>query len=321
MKTVLVTGIGGNVGQGVLRNIKALDDAIRLIGTNVTSFTGGNHLCDFVYTLPYAYDENYIEKIKEIVFKEKIDLIIPTTDYEGYYLSKNKDSIGCVIAVSSYKTIGVYLDKYETYLYHKKNDLPFAKAFLPSEYTGEFENAIAKPREGRGSRGLLINPEKWNHLLDKEYLIQELHTGKEITVAFYVTKENKLHGYIALDRKLENGATNECHVYLEHQEKIEKMLHKIIEANSFRGAVNLQAILDADGDFNIFEVNCRISGTCSIRHNFGFQDIKYTLQDYLYNKPLDTPEVKAGTAVRILMDVIYPEKETDYNCNSKHYIY
>ena len=48
-KTVLVTGIGGNVGQGIIRNIHSYDPSIRVVGTNVTSFSAGNHLCDTVY--------------------------------------------------------------------------------------------------------------------------------------------------------------------------------------------------------------------------------------------------------------------------------
>ena len=37
-RTVLVTGIGGNVGQGILRNIRSLNLPIRLIGTDIIDF-------------------------------------------------------------------------------------------------------------------------------------------------------------------------------------------------------------------------------------------------------------------------------------------
>ena len=53
-KTVLVTGIGGNVGQGILRNIIDLNYNIKLIGCDITSFNAGNHLCDKTFKVPYS---------------------------------------------------------------------------------------------------------------------------------------------------------------------------------------------------------------------------------------------------------------------------
>lgn len=89
-KRVLVTGIGGNVGQGIIRNIKATSFNIKVVGTNIDDFSAGNHLCDVFYKVPYAYDENYISTIKLIVEKETIDLILPATDFEVFYLSQKE---------------------------------------------------------------------------------------------------------------------------------------------------------------------------------------------------------------------------------------
>ena len=111
-KTVLVTGIGGNVGQGVLRNIRDLNYTIYLIGTDIASFTAGNHLCDITYQVPYSYDASYITTIAEIVDKHNVDLILPTTDYEVYYLSLHKDKINAEIAVSEPATAKIYLKLY-----------------------------------------------------------------------------------------------------------------------------------------------------------------------------------------------------------------
>jgi len=321
-KTVLVTGIGGNVGQGIIRNIHSYDPSIRVVGTNVTSFSAGNHLCDTVYKIPYAYHKDYIKTVQEIVVKENIALIIPATDYEGYYLAKYQNKITTQIVISSYSTMAIYLDKYTTYLHHKENAISFAKSYLPSEYQGVFEQYIAKPREGRGSRGLLINPPQWNHLSDKEYMIQEYHEGKEITIAFYVTKEKKLHGFITFERSLENGATQECVVRRDLDHLIHPLLHQVIAASEIVGSANIQAIIDKNDQIHIFEINCRVSGTNSIRHNFGFRDVVYALQEYLYETPLETPKITEGKAVRILMDIIYPEtSEEGYTINSKHFMY
>jgi carbamoyl-phosphate synthase large subunit len=135
-KNVLVTGIGGNVGQGIIKNIRAFSDQIKIIGTGISDFSSGNYLCDVTYKVPYAYEENYISAIIDIVKKEKVDLIIPSTDYEVYYLAANKSAIPCTLAASEALAAEIYLDKYKTFEYHKKYGIPFANAAEPAAYDG-----------------------------------------------------------------------------------------------------------------------------------------------------------------------------------------
>jgi carbamoyl-phosphate synthase large subunit len=323
-KNVLVTGIGGNVGQGIIRNIRSLPYDIRIVGCNVVKFSAGNHLCNAVYQVPYAFDQKYIESIMSIVKRENIDLILPSTDYEVYYLAKNRSVIPCKIAVSDQNTSSIYLDKYETWIHHKKYNIPFAESKKPSEYKKKFKECIVKPRKGRGSRGLCFNPESFDDFSDEEYVVQELHHGEEITTAFYVTKDNKLNGFITMSRTLENGTTNSCKVVTEYDKDIEPILIKMIKNSEIAGSANLQSIATKSGKIIPFEVNCRISGTNSIRSNFGFKDVQYTLQEFLYNETPDIPRIVPGIAVRILMDVIYTNcddfNELDDN-SARHYIF
>ena len=158
-KKIVVTGIGGNVGQGILRNIRDSFQNVTIIGVDVASFTPGNYLCDKTYQVPYSFDESYIPTIQKIIDSEKVDLVIPSTDYEVYYLSLNKSNINATVVASEASIAKMYLDKYETFLYHQKNNIPFAKSWLPEDYDFSEKEIIAKPREGRGSRGILINRE------------------------------------------------------------------------------------------------------------------------------------------------------------------
>ena len=322
-KTVLVTGIGGNVGQGVLRNIRSLNLDIKIVGIDISDFTAGNHLCDVTYTVPYSYDSAYIPTIQQIVNKEKVDLVFPTTDYEIYYLSLNKNVIHAVIAASDADIAKTYLDKYLTFQQHEKLNIPFAQSWLPKDYDGSCIDIILKPREGRGSRGILINPLNPNSFSD-EFMIQPLHKGTEITTAFYVKKDSTLHGLFTMERELSNGATLKSKVVKEYDRELEVIIQKMIAQNGLFGSINLQSIVTNDGEIVPFEVNCRISGTNSIRHNLGFQDVKYTIQEYLLNIKVSKPEPRNGVAIRILMDVIYPELieyNTDSNINSTFKLY
>ena len=187
----------------------------------------------------------------------------------------------------------------------------------------EFENYIVKPREGRGSRGISINPKLPDSFSD-EYMIQSLHEGVEVTIAFYVNKYNNLHGFVTQERTLEAGATKNSKITKKHDDIVLPVLEKIIAVTPIQGSANLQAIITDERQIFPFEVNCRISGTNSMRSQFGFKDVKYTLQEYLYNKKPDKAEIKEGVATRIVMDVIFT-KETDFSeikdKSSNHYIF
>lgn len=304
---VLVTGIGGNVGQGILRNIRSCFPEIYLVGIDIASFTAGNHLCDKTFKVPYSYEDNYISTINEIVRSERIELIIPSTDYEVYYLSLNKDNINATILASDYNTSKIYLDKFLTYEFLSENNIAFAKSWLPADYDFSEKDIIAKPREGRGSRGIIINPENPSDL-PQGYLIQPLHKGIEITTAVYIDKKSKLHGLFTMERSLTNGTTTECKVVFDYDKVISEIAQKMIDLGGLIGSFNIQSIVTPLNEIIPFEINCRISGTNSIRHNLGFQDVKYAIQEYLYNEAPDTPHPIEGVATRILMDVIYPAK-------------
>lgn len=314
-KVVLVTGIGGNVGQGVLRNIKDLNLNIFLVGTDIALFTAGNYLCDATHQVPYSYESNFISVINDIVHQHHVDLIIPTTDYEVYFLSLHQDKIKAKVAASEASIAQKYLDKYLTFVHHNALGIPFAKTWLPSEFNNEVSEIIVKPREGRGSRGIHLNPAAPKDFSD-EYLIQPLHKGIEITTAFYVKKDGSLHGLFTMERELSNGATSKSKTVKTYDKKLEEIILKMIEVDGLKGSLNLQSIVDETGEIIPFEVNCRISGTNSIRHNLGFQDVKYTIQEYLYNLEPDAVQAIDGIAVRLLYDVIYPQATDENQLNN-----
>ena len=323
VKKVLVTGIGGNVGQGIIRNINLDFPEIIVVGTNIAAFSAGNHLCDKFYKVPYANDSNFIDVVKSIVLKEKIDLIIPSTDYEVYEFSKIKDDFICAIAVSDFNATKICLDKMNTYSHFKKYDIPFAAAFIPSQYKGVFKSIILKPREGRGSRGIVRNPEIFSSFSD-DYMVQELHVGVEVTIGFYVRKDKKLHGFVVQERTLEAGATKNSKITIKYDRIIEPILEKLIMETPIYGSANLQAIITKDGNVFPFEVNCRVSGTNSIRSQFGFKDVKYTIQEWLFGITPEKPSIREGIATRILMDVIFEENKEFSEIKdktSKHYLF
>ncbi len=301
---VLVTGIGGIVGQGILRNLRSESWPIEIVGTDVAAVSAGNHLCDKVYKVPYAYEPGYGEAIAEITEREKVRLIIPSTDFEAYYLMLAKEGISAAIAASPLEVTAMCLDKYENYRLFRKHQIPFAESELPSEYSGRFIRTIVKPRRGRGSRDIQLDPVDPRGFND-DYVVQEYLEGDELTTTFYTLRDGSLHGLITMSRELEQGSTSKCSVVQCYDEEISRNIRKMLSIFPFRGSCNVQSRVTALGPIP-FEINCRISGTNSIRAQFGFPDVRYTVQEYLFGRVPDRPAVAPGCALRMTIDVIYP---------------
>jgi carbamoyl-phosphate synthase large subunit len=306
MKKILVTGIGGVVGQGILRNIRSMGLDVDVIGVNITQVSAGNYLCDRVYEIPYAYDSAYIPSMMKIAQDENVGLIIPSTDYESYYLGASRHEFNCPIACSPPEVTKFCLDKYLNYIEFSRHNIPFAQSILPSNYKGEFNRFVVKPREGRGSRNIYINPENPASFNDT-YLIQEYLEGPELTTTVYVNRSGQIHGLITFVRELEQGNTSKCEVVFQYDDELRLLTDKMLSCFPFSGSFNIQSRVTTKGIIP-FEINCRISGTNSVRSQFGFNDVAYTVQECLLNQDPVSPRVKKGAALRVILDIIYPEK-------------
>jgi carbamoyl-phosphate synthase large subunit len=113
---------------------------------------------------------------------------------------------------------------------------------------------------------------------------------------------------ITFVRELEQGNTARAEVVSDYDEEMQSIIQKMLSHYNFLGSCNIQSRVTAHGIIP-FEINCRISGTNSIRSQFGFKDVAYTVQEYFLNEIPEAPDVKPGTALRVMLDIIYPGKK------------
>ncbi len=304
-RVVLVTGVGGNVAQGVLRNLRADFPELRIVGVDINQVTAGHHFCDAAYQVPYAYDASYAERLGSIVEKENVELIIPCTDHETLHAAQVPECRGKVIGNPA-ETAAIFLDKYQTAERFRSEGIPFADSLLPSQYDGRWEKVVLKPRDGRGSRDVYIDPPS-PESFDDSFVVQRFLEGPEITAAFYVRKCGTLHGIIVFQRELRNGMTERCSVVMEHAPGMQKIAEQMTQAFSLRGPCNIQAKVLKDASIVPFEINARYSGTNSIRSQLGFCDVRYGIQEYLLEQTPEAPSIKNGCAIRLMMDIVYPD--------------
>ena len=309
-KKVLVTGIGGNVGQGILRNIrKFYGDKICVLGTDLSSTTAGQFFCDKTAQLPNYSAPRYIDNLKSLCKREGVDLIIPATDGEVVSIGKHADDLPDFVG-SPTSTTSMCLDKFESFNRFHNAQLPFADSCLPSAYDDRWDQFVVKPREGRGSRDIHYLTQ-WDNQFDDTFVIQEHLVGQEITIAFYRSRSGNILGPLTLQRELHSGMTWKCSVTEKFSKQVDTLIRAFDRSFEVIGPCNIQAVATSEDTIIPFELNCRYSGTNSFRSHFGFSDVKYGIDEFLFNIEPEPEPITSGSALRLVMDVVYPDTPLD----------
>src|SRR5690606_12895076 len=101
MYNIAVTGVGGGVGQSVLKSLEGSGySAIALDGEPLAT---GLYAANKSHLIPYSNDANYIDVLLDICKKEKVSLLFPGLDAELMPLSLNREAfqaIGTTVVAS-----------------------------------------------------------------------------------------------------------------------------------------------------------------------------------------------------------------------------
>ncbi|MFL2527982.1 MAG: ATP-grasp domain-containing protein [Candidatus Azotimanducaceae bacterium] len=280
---VLVTGIAGDIGFGVCKILRRHKLDGELYGIDIHSNHPGNIVCNVCAVAPRADAVDYIDWMKSFVTKNKIDLIIPTSEAEiGVLVShKIRKIAGAGILINHASMVEICLDKYRCIEYLKNNDLEVPDTGLlansrPSEYP-----VVLKPRAGRGSKDVkIVSDEKELPSSNAEkYVWQEYlkRSDEEYTCGVFWGSDRTVRNII-LRRRLENGMTASGEVVEEPL--IEKYISKVVNLFEPPGCFNIQLRLTDNGP-RLFEINPRLSSTLVFRDLLGFQDLIWWIKDSL----------------------------------------
>ena len=66
---VLLTGVGCPASHALITNIKKQEPEIYILGTNAHEQAIGKWLCDDFAIVPWAYEDNYVDTIIDLVKK------------------------------------------------------------------------------------------------------------------------------------------------------------------------------------------------------------------------------------------------------------
>jgi len=318
MKNIMVTGVSGNVGQGIIEGLRKSNctNAYWILGTDIAPYPlcAGYPMCDAGVQVPYAIDPEFIPAVKEIIRSNKIDYVLIGVDAEVLPYAKHREEIesetGCKIIVSDESFVNVATDKYLTYLYLKKIGVNSPETWLRLPFSSCEFPLIAKPRTGHGSKGVMVIY-SYGEIADNEqiqsggYCFQEYLDGDEYTCGLLFDQEHKLIDSIIMKRKLDCGVTVEAQV-VEHEE-IRKIIDKFAAGTNGKvfGSINLQIKMKNDVPY-VHEINPRFSGTTQMRVMAGYNDVASIVDNFAFGIPIKKSNPKKvymfRKAVAIVVD-------------------
>ncbi|NHQ59245.1 ATP-grasp domain-containing protein [Chlorobium sp. BLA1] len=282
MKTVLITGIGGDIAQAAATIIREARPDIRLIGVDMHEQHGGMLFVDEFIRIPAATSPDYLDSIRHIIASKAVDIMIPMSEPELGVTGPLLMELGenrCITAGT--EVIQAGLDKFATINALTGFGLPVPWTFpsnqsVPSEYP-----CILKNRYGSGSRAVfrVHDMQEAQYLANKypDAIFQEMlePADREITCAVYRRRDGAV-ATLQMLRRLAGGFTGWAKVIKD--EETASMCEVIAKGLNLRGSMNIQLRITDRGP-RVFEINPRFSSTVLMRHLIGFSDLLWALEE------------------------------------------
>lgn len=270
---ILLTAIGKRV-----QLIKHLKKCNYLVGVDSGELAPGSFFVDAFFCVPPYHEEGYIETLVGICIKENIDMLIPLYEKEFMLLDENRESFeeyGTLLLLSHRAILELCNDKWNTYTFFKDNGINTPISYLkeqlveadriPMDYP-----IIIKPRDGMGSRGLckIYDDEQLKYYLKgaENLIVQEFISGTEYTIDVLCDIEGNIISIVPRQRievragEVTKSRTERNEAIIRETEKLVAKMNSMGNGIKTIGPMNIQCIVEPDGDINFIEINPRFGG-------------------------------------------------------------
>jgi carbamoyl-phosphate synthase large subunit len=310
-RTVLITGIGGDVSQGVATILRESRPDLHLIGVDVHAQHGGHKFVDHFARVPRAGDTGYLGAIEALVREHSVDVVIPMSEPE---LAAARPFIeiapGIQWLTAGIRVVDTGLDKLETARVLARLGLPVPWTIPVSEGPPISFPCVLKNRFGSGSRAVVVveSEEDINYLArhypDSVFQEMLLPENREVTCAVYRRRDGQV-AILQMLRRLTGGFTGWAKII--DDEQISQMCARIAEGLDLRGSMNVQLRLTDKGP-RVFEINPRFSSTVLMRHRIGYTDVLWALAE-AEGKSIDFPLIPMNKImVRVQAALVFDDE-------------
>ncbi len=127
MKKILCTGAGGPAGINFVSSLRIAPEKMYLVGTEASQYYLHLALTNTKYQVPRASDPSYIDRLNEIIGKERIDFLHAQPDVEVEVVSENREKLNAPVFLPTKRAVKACQDKLESAKVWKQKNVPVAK--------------------------------------------------------------------------------------------------------------------------------------------------------------------------------------------------
>lgn len=316
---ILVPGASAPAAINTIKSLKMVKYPVRIVSSDTNPVSAGFYMSDAHELLPEIESKLYLTRLFEIIAKHKISILMPSSGYDIYHYSKNKEKLlklGALPVVSDEKTMETCRDKMQTFNYlSKKFDLPFTTS--DSRKIGRFP-LIAKPRYGKGSKGIvkIDNENDLKYIQSKQdgLIFQQYLPGTEYTIDVLSNLEGE--PIIAVPRiRLQTRAGISTMGKIVKDENISETCKSVAKYLKIRGPCCIQMKESEEGNLKIVEVNPRLGGG-TIFTTLAGANFPAMILDMVKGKKLKIPKISEITVVRYFEEIVVENgKAMKYDLN------
>lgn len=281
MKKIFITAVGGDIGYGIIKSLKAYRNDLHIIGCDINKYNVSYDLADEFYISPaYRNEDEWLEFVCGITVSKQVDYFWPVTEPEIKIVSKHMERFAHTeVVMNAPNILQIAMDKGLTAGFLSEGGIRVPKTWDDLETAERKFPLIVKERFGCGSHSVCIADNE--HDLRQAYegmehpIIQEYVGNDSEEYTLTVFSDGKTVNYIAFKRQLGFGGMSR-YVELVNSAPLAELAKKAARLFDLHGSVNVQMRRCGD-DYYIFEINPRISSTIGFRSKLGFNDAAWWL--------------------------------------------
>jgi carbamoyl-phosphate synthase large subunit len=317
--TVLVTGVGAVIGQGIIRSLRLAPEPIRIVGLDRNPQAFGARWCDHFVCKPGSEKgKQYRNFLLELFESQAIDLVIPGIEQDVFFFDEDRSfhtDDKPVIVLNRPEVVALGKDKWATHEQLAAAGLDV----IPSRVSGSWEECLEelgpppllmKPRRSSGGKGIVeLHDERdfdyWRERSGGDFMVQRIvgSDDQEYTVSVFGFGDGGGTEPAIMRRRLgPDGATwwaetvASCPPISDYSDALTRELAPI-------GPTNYQFRLCNDHAM-LLEINPRVSASTSFRAALGVNEALMCIEFFLrHRRPADA-SLKPGRAWRFVEDLV-----------------
>ncbi len=297
---VLVTAVGGDLGQALVKALRIGLINFEIIGCDVDPSGVGGAFVSVVEAVPPARaTEGYVSAIDKLCRRYQIDALIPASEAEISVLSRIGPRLACSAAIvcQPWEWIQVFGDKLRCMqaLSPHLQLVPFADSADSEAVRRLVEKAgfplIIKARRSSGSQQVLLvrnSTELARSIAEgAESVVQQFIDDSEGEFSVGLFASGDCTELLAFRREL-RGASCSWFAETSPDAAVAQYAREFASASRLRGSANIQVRKSA-GHVYLLEVNARFSSLVAARSLCGFRDAEWSVQMALGHSPSNPP--------------------------------